>query len=203
MERYEQISENCKLLWREGFELTNQKHTQVSCYAFNENGELLIVKNGKSWTIPGVHPENNETYMQTLARELMEEACVTLKEEKYLGAVEVIENGETYYQIRYTAKVDKLLPFKQEWEICERKFVKIKDLSKYIPKISKGKERISFLNIFSLPHRISSPHPQARGFTAPLRVDFVSIRSTSTTALKAILIPTERVNLVFLTPMKA
>lgn len=132
MKEYEQISENCKMLWREGFVLTNGKHTQVSGYVFNGNGELLIVKNGKTWTIPGGHPENGETYMQTLARELMEEACVTLREEKYLGAVEVVENGETYYQIRFTAKVDKILPFKQEWEISERKFVKLEDLHNYI-----------------------------------------------------------------------
>jgi len=62
----------------------------------------------------------------------MEEACVTLKDEKYLGAVEVVENGETYYQVRYTAKVKDILPFKQEWEISERLFVDLKDLDKYI-----------------------------------------------------------------------
>ena len=132
MENYEQISTNCKMLWREGFKLTTQKHTQVSAYVFNDQNELLIVKNGKTWTIPGGHPEGKESYIETLTRELMEEACITLKDQQYLGAVEVVENNETYYQIRYTAKVDKILPFKQEWEICERKFVKLEDLSKYI-----------------------------------------------------------------------
>lgn len=132
MEKYEQISDNCKLLWHEGFELTNQKHTQVSGYVFNDKNQILIVKNGKTWTIPGGHPEQGETHLETLNREMMEEACVTLKDINYLGAVEVVENGETYYQLRYTAKANEVLPFKQEWEISERLFIDLEDLTKYI-----------------------------------------------------------------------
>lgn len=132
MEKYEQISDNCKLLWHEGFELTNQKHTQVSGYVFNDKNQILIVKNGKTWTIPGGHPEQGETHLETLNREMMEEACVTLKDINYLGSVEVVENGETYYQLRYTAKANEVLPFKQEWEISERLFINLEDLTKYI-----------------------------------------------------------------------
>lgn len=129
---YEKISDNCKLLWREGYKLQNEKHTQVSGYVFNDKNQLLIVKNGKTWTIPGGHPEAGESYLDTLNRELMEEACVTLKDISYLGAVEVVEGEETYYQLRYTAKVDNILPFKEEWEICERLFIDLEDLHKYI-----------------------------------------------------------------------
>lgn len=129
---YEQISENCKLCWHENFKLNNEKHTQVSGYVFNDKNQLLIVKNGKVWTIPGGHPEPNETILETLNRELMEEACVTLKDINYLGAVEVVEKDETYYQLRYTAKVKEALPFKQEWEISERLFVDLEDLPNYI-----------------------------------------------------------------------
>ena len=46
--------------------------------------------------------------------------------------IKLNENGKTYYQLRYTAKVNELLPFQQEWEICERKFVDFADLSKHI-----------------------------------------------------------------------
>ena len=62
----------------------------------------------------------------------MEESCVTLDNINYLGAVEVVENGETYYQLRYTTRVKELLPFNQEWEICERLFVNLDDLPNYI-----------------------------------------------------------------------
>ena len=132
MQEYEQISTNCKMKWQEGFEITNQKYTQVSGYVFNDDNQLLIVKNGNTWTVPGGHPEQGETCLDTLNRELMEEACVTLKDINYLGAVEVVENGETYYQLRYTAKVNELRPFVQEWEIGERLFVDLNDLPKYI-----------------------------------------------------------------------
>lgn len=132
MDKYEVLSDNCKIIWREGFNLTNEKYTQVSGYVFNEKNQLLIVKNGKTWTIPGGHPEINETQLDTLNRELMEEACVTLKDSKYIGAVEVVENGEVYYQLRYTAKIKEVLPFKQEWEICERLFIDLEDLPNYI-----------------------------------------------------------------------
>ncbi len=129
---YEILSENCKIRWIDNFQLNGEQYTQVSGYVYNEKNQLLIVKNKNIWTIPGGHPEKNETQKQTLERELWEEACVTLKDIKYIGAVEVVENERVYYQLRYTAKVAKLLPFKQELEINERAFVDLDDLSKYI-----------------------------------------------------------------------
>ncbi len=132
MKNYEQISENVKMLWKESFEITEQKYTQVSGYIFNDNNQLLIVKNGKTWTIPGGHPEISETKEETLIREVMEESCISLKDIKYLGAVEVVEDGNVYYQLRFTAKTKEILPFQEEWEISERKFVELKELNKYI-----------------------------------------------------------------------
>lgn len=132
MENYEVLSENCKIRWIDDFKLNEEKFTQVSGYIYNEKNQLLIVKNGNNWVIPGGHPEQGETQIQTLEREIIEEACVTLKEVKYLGAVEVIENGETYYQLRYTAKVSEILPFKKDWETDQREFVNLEDLPKFI-----------------------------------------------------------------------
>lgn len=132
MNDYEKIAENCKISWKPDFQITIEKYTQVSGYIFNSKGQLLIVKNNDTWTIPGGHPEIGETQIDTLRRELMEEACVTIKKIKYLGAVKVIENGDIYYQVRYTALVDTELPFKQEWEISERKFVDLSNLQNYI-----------------------------------------------------------------------
>ena len=136
MGEYEQISNDCKICWRENYNLTNEKYTQVSGYIFNEENQLLIVKSGDTWTIPGGHPEQGESQLDTLIREIMEEASVTLKNINYLGAVEVVEN-EKYYQIRYTAKVNEILDFDEKWETSERKFVNLEDLQNYI-KWSKG-----------------------------------------------------------------
>lgn len=136
MSEYEQISNDCKICWRENFNLTNEKYTQVSGYIFNEENQLLIVKSGDTWTIPGGHPERGESQLDTLIRESMEEASVTLKMISYLGAVEVVEN-EKYYQLRYTAKVNEILDFDKKWETSERKFVNLEELQNYI-KWSKG-----------------------------------------------------------------
>ncbi len=132
MAEYEILSESCKIAWRGNLNIKNGRVTQVSGYVFNKHNQLLIVKNNDVWTIPGGHPEKNESKEDTLKRELMEEACVTLGEVSYLGAVEVQENSETYFQLRYTARTSEILPFKQEWETCERKFIDIKDLPRYI-----------------------------------------------------------------------
>ena len=135
MEDYEVLSENCKIKWIEGYKLEdNDVYTQVSAYVFNEQGQMLIVKNEKedTWTIPGGHPELGETKEETLNREMMEEACCTLKDVNYLGAVHVVEKDRKYYQIRYTAHVDEIKTFQQEMEISERIFVDLEDLNKYI-----------------------------------------------------------------------
>lgn len=137
MENYEILSENCKMRWHEGFPINGEKYTQVSGYIFNDKNEMLIVKGGKVWTVPGGHPEAGETKEETLHREIMEEACITLKDVNYLGAVEVVENGETYYQLRYTAHVNEVLPFTEEWETSEREFVALDNLPEYI-KWAKG-----------------------------------------------------------------
>ena len=132
MKEYENISNNCKIIWREDFCLTTEKYKQVSGYIFNDQNELLIVKTKGVWTIPGGHPELYEYTIGTLIREIMEEACVSIKDIKYIGAVEVVEFNEIYYQLRYVAKVKKIYRFKKEWETSERKFVKIEELGNYI-----------------------------------------------------------------------
>ena len=132
MEEYEVISDNIKIKWLEDFDIEDKRYTQVSAYIYNDKNELLIVEDENEWKIPGGHPEKGETKEETLRREVMEEAYVTIKELKYIGAVEVIENDEKYYQLRYKAKLDEILPFKKDWETIDRKFVRLEDLNKYI-----------------------------------------------------------------------
>ena len=132
MEKYESLSENLKIKWIKDFDFKNKKYTQVSGYIFNDINELLIVKSGKSFTIPGGHPEINETSMDTLNREIYEEAYVEIKDIEYLGAVEVVENNETYYQLRYIARVKNILPFEGKWETTQRVFVSVNNLIDYI-----------------------------------------------------------------------
>lgn len=131
MNQEEQINETTKMLWCENIKLVSELKTQVSGYIFNDQNQLLIVKN-KNWTIPGGHFEIGEEEIDTLNREAMEEAYVTLKDIKYLGAVHVSENNQDYYQMRYTARINEIKPFLGEWEVSERKFVDVNELAKYI-----------------------------------------------------------------------
>lgn len=131
MEDYEIITDNIKIKWNENFDIKDQKYTQVSAFIYNDKNELLIVKN-ETWTLPGGHPEKGETKEETLRREVMEETCSTIKDLHYIGAVEVIENNEKYYQLRYTAKLDKLLEYIPEYETSERKLVTLDNLYNYI-----------------------------------------------------------------------
>ena len=131
MDDYEIISDNIKIRWIENADIKDKEYRQVSAFIYNDKNELLIVKN-ETWTLPGGHPEAGETKEETLRREVMEETCSTIKDIHYIGAVEVIENNEKYYQLRYTAKLDKLLEYKREYETSERKLVNLENLLEYI-----------------------------------------------------------------------
>lgn len=120
--------------WTEGGDIPTQNVSQVSGYIFNEKGEMLIVKND-NWTIPGGHPEAGESNLETLKREVLEEAMVEIDNIQYLGSVTVvdIETKETKYQLRFTALVLSIHDFKEKFETSERVFVDPKNLTSYIP----------------------------------------------------------------------
>ncbi len=92
--------------------------TQAYGICFNELGEILILdQNGKKeWTLPGGTVEVDESPRDTLKREVNEEANVLLKNISLLGVQMVDDPNNSdlehrlYYQARYIAKIDRLLP---------------------------------------------------------------------------------------------
>lgn len=118
--------------------------TQVYGIVFNENKEILIVRanDNDKWQIPGGTPEGNETWEETLNRELIEEADVTIKNAAFLGAQKVEDdiNGVptlVSYQLRYFGILDQLLdqtidPDVTKNLIWQRKFVPASEINEYV-----------------------------------------------------------------------
>ncbi len=90
------------------------KHvTSVSVIPFTDNGDIVAVRlRHRGLDLPGGHVEPGETTPeQTINREAMEEACITIKK---LTLVDVIESDyftHPSYMLLYGAFVDTLHPF--------------------------------------------------------------------------------------------
>ena len=118
---------------------------QIYGIVFNDKSEVLVISEepGK-WQIPGGTPEYGETSEQTITREFIEEADVTLKNIKFIGAQKIEyfdqdnpnkEEGNLFYQLRFVADVDKILPQTPDPDggnIHPRKFVNFNELTKYV-----------------------------------------------------------------------
>jgi NUDIX domain len=50
-----------------------------------DGGIVLISEDGQAWDFPGGRPEGDETWEETLRREVAEEACATTQEAGLLG----------------------------------------------------------------------------------------------------------------------
>ena len=114
---------------------------QVYGIVFNDDGQVLIINENDRWGIPGGTPENNETAQETLEREMMEEADVTLKNIQFIGAqlTEFLDGdnpnkkqGNSFYQMRFIADIDRLqiqTPDPDGGETHPRKFVPLEELN--------------------------------------------------------------------------
>lgn len=94
--------------------LKYQPSTQVYGICFTKDKQILLIDNINMRAIPGGTPEGDETPKQTLRRELIEEADVTVSQMFPLGVQMVIEKNNpqkgTYFQYRYVCLIDELLP---------------------------------------------------------------------------------------------
>lgn len=126
-------NQSYEFIWVEGGDAPIEHVSQVSGYVFDKHKNVLIVKN-KNWTIPGGHLEQGETYIETLEREVKEEACVEIENISYLGCVKVIdvETKEIKYQLRFAATVSHIYDFEKKYETSERLFINPDNLGEYI-----------------------------------------------------------------------
>lgn len=80
---------------------------QVYGFIFAPDHCLLVLENEGIYALPGGRPERDETMSQTLSRESLEEAQISIGSVEYLGYQYVKE--ENFAQVRMVALLDQLM----------------------------------------------------------------------------------------------
>jgi|SRR3989344_2164436 len=114
---------------------------QVYGVLFNDLGEVLIVNTVGNWQLPGGKPEHNESLLDTLVRECIEEADAEIEGViplgyQYVKQIDDLKEYPKICQIRFAAKIKKLNeptidPATDK--IPERKFINVDDFLDYCP----------------------------------------------------------------------
>ena len=121
---------------------------QVYCVCFDKIGKIVVVSlNRQKWLLPGGTPEKNETPMETLVREVDEEADLDLQDIQPIGyqKIENLDSGEVFYQLRYFARIKNIKSQTIDpavGKILVREFILPEEFSKYCPWGSVGEEVI-------------------------------------------------------------
>lgn len=98
-----------KIEWFDKTDFTKLKNiTQIYGVIFNSSGKILIVNTMGKWQLPGGKPEKEETFEQTLIREIDEETDAEIEKIKPIGYQIVSEKNKKIIQLRYFAKLKKL-----------------------------------------------------------------------------------------------
>jgi len=114
----------------------------AQCYGIiiNKNKEILLARTigSSTWGLPGGAPEKNETTIETLKRELLEEVDVEAIKTSKLGLQKAFEIGKedsSVYQARFVVTEYKLLkqtPDPDGEEMWERKFFPIDQVNRFL-----------------------------------------------------------------------
>ena len=103
---------------------TSYEVTQVSGYLYSDRGVVLAAYEDGRYAIPGGHPREGESPLDTLRREVLEEVCVLISSRPapvLLGGVLWLAEGKPQaWQLRYSAKVANMHPFERKFETVGR-----------------------------------------------------------------------------------
>jgi ADP-ribose pyrophosphatase YjhB (NUDIX family) len=97
-----------------------------------DNHVVLISNDGERWGWPGGRPEADESWEQTLRREVLEEACAAVGDARLLGFCRAVcltgpEQGRVLVRSVWLAEVE-LMPWEPRFEIAHRRVVPATDL---------------------------------------------------------------------------
>jgi len=121
--------------WHISDEIPKEKEliSQSSAYCFLDDKFAIIKNKDGYWAIPGGHLEKGENPKDTVIREVLEEACVVIKNPELLGYQVIVKADKSkIYQLRWFTKVEQVLDFKPEFESAEMKFVSPDEVGRYI-----------------------------------------------------------------------
>ena len=126
-----------------------RRHGATGICLTEAGGIVVISEDGMTWNFPGGRPEGEETWEQTLGREILEEACAVIEDARLLGfsrsrCVEGREQGLVLVRSVWLAQV-RLLEWKPQFEVPFRRVVPLVDA---ITEVSPT-ERAIWLRVFA------------------------------------------------------
>jgi len=99
-------------------------------------GVVLISNDGERWGWPGGRPEGNESWEQTLRREILEETCAIAGDARLLGFCRGVcltgsEEGLVLVRSIWRAEVE-LMSWEPRFEIAHRRIVPAAELMSHL-----------------------------------------------------------------------
>ncbi len=100
------------------------------------NSVVLISADGERWGWPGGRPEGDESWEQTLRREMLEEICAIVRDARLLGFCRAAcltgsEQGLVLVRSVWRAEVE-LMPWEPRFEIAHRRVVPANELLSHL-----------------------------------------------------------------------
>ncbi len=102
-------------------------HGSAGLCVTGDGGIVLISQDGAHWDVPGGRPEGQETWEETLRREVREEACATVAGARLLGFCRGVciagpRVGRVTVRSLWRAEVD-LVSWEPRFEVAHRRVV--------------------------------------------------------------------------------